>query len=166
MNSTDPCQPCFSCGAIVPDWDGPTHRYMESSAGCWKIYGDVLAREYEDPAFWPLHRLTVDSYALQHPGQSSSQTIQSNRLHLMSLCLFLERGADQIFVSRMIKLWAQDQGDYEWLAPPSSLGDFTVADVVGASSATNHLARVRQWSSSVWAAWSDYHPIVREWVDA
>ncbi len=37
---------CFSCGALVPDIDGPVHRIVDSSAGCWAIFGEVLAREY------------------------------------------------------------------------------------------------------------------------
>lgn len=41
---------CFSCGGLFPDIDGPTHRYMTSSAGCWSVYGEVLAREYSNPA--------------------------------------------------------------------------------------------------------------------
>jgi hypothetical protein len=70
---------------LVPDVEGPVHRYLESSPGCWRLYGEVLAREYSDLAFWAAHRLTVDSYAVQHPGRSSPQTIQSVCVHLLSL---------------------------------------------------------------------------------
>lgn len=59
---------CIGCGALVPQVDGPTHRYMGSSPGCWHVYGEVLSREYSDRSFGALHRLTVDSYAVQHPG--------------------------------------------------------------------------------------------------
>ena len=41
---------CIGCGGLVPDTTGPTHEYMESSPGCWQAYGDVLGREYSDPA--------------------------------------------------------------------------------------------------------------------
>src|SRR5678816_4348633 len=57
---------CIGCGGLVPQMDGPTHRYMDSSPGCWHVYGEVLAREYGDQAFRVAHRLTVDSYAVQH----------------------------------------------------------------------------------------------------
>ncbi len=62
-------EPCFSCGALVPATDGTTHDHMLSSPGCWAIYGEVLAREYERPAYMADHRLTVDAYAVQHPGE-------------------------------------------------------------------------------------------------
>lgn len=52
---------CFSCGAMVEDIDGPVHRYMASSPGCWAAYGIVLAREYSDVMFARNHRLTVDA---------------------------------------------------------------------------------------------------------
>ena len=68
---------CLSCGGVFPDIDGPVHRYMKSSPGCWAVYGEVLAREYEDPYFFEVHRLTVDAYAVQHPGSTDRQSIQS-----------------------------------------------------------------------------------------
>lgn len=39
---------CFSCGGLYPNVDGPVHKYMDSSPGCWAIYGEVLAKEYSD----------------------------------------------------------------------------------------------------------------------
>lgn len=76
---------CFSCGALVKDIDGPVHRYMDSSPGCWATFGEVLAREYSAVNYGLNHRLTVDAYALQHPGKHSPQSIQSIAVHLVSL---------------------------------------------------------------------------------
>lgn len=28
--------------------EGPTHRYIVSSSACWALYGEVLAREFEN----------------------------------------------------------------------------------------------------------------------
>jgi hypothetical protein len=75
---------------MFPESDGPVHRYMESSPGCWAAFGEVLAREYSDFNYARMHRLTVDSYAVQHPGQPSPQSIQSVALHLISLSLVLQ----------------------------------------------------------------------------
>ena len=36
---------CLGCGAELPVFAGPVHRYMESSPGCWAAYGEVLARD-------------------------------------------------------------------------------------------------------------------------
>jgi len=65
---------------------------MLSTAGCWSCYGDLLAREYENPVlFGAVHRLTVDSYALQHPGDTNDRrAIQSVWVHYAALQLALE----------------------------------------------------------------------------
>lgn len=103
---------CPGCGVELPAFAGPVHRYMESSPSCWVAYGEVLARECSDPALMAAHRLTVDAYAVQHPGRPSPQSIQSVALHLISLCvvLFEEMGFDdvetfQTLTSRMWKPW-------------------------------------------------------------
>ena len=75
-------RPCAGCGALVPVTDGPTHPYIGASPGCWAIYGEVLAREYGEYAYPPVHRLTVDAYAAQHPGVPSRRSIQSVAIHL------------------------------------------------------------------------------------
>lgn len=85
-------EPCRGCGALVPCGDGPTHRYIGASPGCWAVFGEVLAREYSDRRYWPVYQLTVDAYAVQHPGEPSRQTIQSAAIHLISLYSVLEAG--------------------------------------------------------------------------
>jgi len=82
------------CGGIFPDTDGPTHLYLGSSPGCWAVYSDVLAKEYGEYRYPEVHRLTVDAYAVQHPGTPSRRSIQSVAVHLISLYLMFERGLD------------------------------------------------------------------------
>lgn len=82
-------RPCVGCGALVPEIEGPTHRYLGAPPGCWAVYGEVLEKEYGDCSRYALnHRLTVD--AAQHPGVPSPQSIQSVAVHLIRL--YLERG--------------------------------------------------------------------------
>src|SRR5918992_2105890 len=85
---------CPGCGLWLERVDGPKHPYLGASASCLALYGEVLAREYSDPALLSIHQLTVDAYAVQHPGVPDRRTRQSVALHLLTLCLFLERGAD------------------------------------------------------------------------
>jgi hypothetical protein len=157
---------CIGCGALVPQVDGPTHRYMESSPGCWHVYGKVLSREYSDRSFGALHRLTVDSYAVQHPGHSSAQAIQSVCLHLISLHLVLERGLAVAYATRVMGAASRAKQRFVWLPPPTSLGAVTVADVAEVATPFEHEERVRAWAEAAWSAWAEHHATVRSWAPA
>ena len=156
---------CPGCGVRLPAVNGPTHRYVESSPGCWAVYGEVLAREYSQPAYYQVHKLTVDAYAVQHPGQPSPQSVQSVALHLIRLCLVLERGFDGPRATAAMQAAAQRKEAFRWLDPPASRGEITVADVHRAASAGDHVARVRAWAEAAWRAWSVHHPVVHGWAD-
>jgi hypothetical protein len=155
---------CIGRGGLVPQMDGPTHRYMESSPGCWHVYGEVLSREYSDAAFGALHRLTVDSYAVQHPGHPSAQTIQSVCLHLISLYLVLERRLVVAYATRVMGTATKAKERFRWLTPPTSLGAVTVSDVAGVATPPQHKERVRAWADAAWSAWAEHHATVRGWA--
>ena len=158
--------PCRGCGGLFEEIQGPTHRYLEASPGCWAAYGEVLVREYSDPAYYRIHRLTVDAYAVQHPGQLSPQSIQSVAVHLISLCLVLEHGVDVQRATRAMQTAVKTKGRFVWLTPPASLGAVTVADVRAATNVEEHQNRVRAWCASAWEAWSPHHATVRAWLPA
>lgn len=60
--------PCVGCGALVLDTDGPTHRYVGASPGCWAVFNEVRNREYIQPGYGVASQWTVDTYMVQHPG--------------------------------------------------------------------------------------------------
>lgn len=155
---------CVGCGGLFPEVEGPTHRYLESSAGCWAAYCEVLAREYSNRSYAALHRLTVDAYAVQHPGQPSPQTIQSVAVHLISLCLMLEKGCTANQATAAMQTAAKDKSRFRWLSPPRFRGSITVLDVRKADSAAAHVEVVRTWAETSWAAWSAYHDTVEAWL--
>ena len=155
---------CPGCGGAFPIMAGPTHRYMESSPGCWAAYGVVLAREYSDPACYEVHRLTVDAYAVQHPGRLSPQSIRSVGLHLVRLCLRLEKELTEEKANAAMVAAAARKHIYTWLEPPASRGALTVADVVGLPTPEEHRQAVRAWAAVAWQAWATHHGIVRHWL--
>lgn len=144
--------------------DGPTHRYMESSPGCWSVYGEVLAREYSDPAYAAAHRQTVDAFAVQHPGQSSPQSIHSVGVHLLRLCLILENGFSDAAAGDAMEVIASRKGMLRWLTAPQSMGDITAVDVWKTSDPQEHTKAVGNWAGSAWQAWAQHHEQVRRWV--
>ena len=126
---------------------------MDSSPGCWAVYGEVLAREYSDPSYFGVHRLSVDAYAVQHPGATDRQSIQSVCLHLIRLCLFLEHGLTAENANDAMLEAGKQKHSLFWLEPPASLGSITAANVVKAATVEEHKAIVRAWAQSSWDAW-------------
>jgi hypothetical protein len=159
--------PCVGCGALVPDIDGPTHAYLDASPGCWDAYGQVLAREYGEYRYPAIHRVTVDAYAVQHPGVPAMQSraIQSVAVHLISLYLVLERGFPANVATEGMRRALQNRERFHWLAPPASLGEVTVVDVSRAKDLAEHEALVRRWARSAWEAWALHHETVRRWAE-
>src|SRR5262245_28346144 len=98
-------RPCPGCGALFPPFEGPTHRYVGASAGCWALLNwsvagggaDVEAlvtqsRIPENVVPVPVHSdalqldsLYGDAYGVQHHGDDSPQAIQSVAVHLLNL---------------------------------------------------------------------------------
>lgn len=135
-----------------------------SSPGCWAVYGDLLAREYGEWAYPPIHRLTLDTYGAQHPGERSPKGIQSVAVHLIALHLSLDRGVEAKRVPAEIGRLMVDPSEFRWLEPPSPAGQRTVLDVAGARDLREHTNRVEWWARSVWEAWSDHHEVIRRWA--
>jgi len=157
--------PCPGCGALFPNIDYPTHRYLGASPGCWAVFNEVLAREFNG---WSLHakthRLTVDAYAAQHPGVPSPQSIQSVAVHLVALYLVLERELGPGWVWKVMGEKTKDRDKFVWLEPPASLGKITIQDVAKAENPNEHGQLVGQWALSVWEAWSPHHATIRAWA--
>ena len=155
---------CPGCGLTLPPEEGPVHPYMTSSAACWARFGEVLAIEFSDPAWFGVHQVTVDAYAVQHPGQPGRRSIQSVALHLMTLGMVCEREMDPADAPRLHKRMAHGPG-FTWLEPPSMEGLLTVVDVLGARDPQEHERRVMAWGLDVWEAWSPHHATVWEWLE-
>ncbi|MGA8940298.1 MAG: DUF5946 family protein [Acidobacteriaceae bacterium] len=165
--TTPALETCLDCKLQLPFVDTPTHTYLGASSSCWALYNQVLAREYSTPALMlSVHRLTVDAYAAQHPGQPERRTIQSIWVHLTALYLTIERGLANDYATRVIGVLTTNPTHLEWLPPPPTLGPLTVIEVANADTTTAHEAAVRRWAASVWQAWSPYHQPIAAKVSA
>lgn len=154
---------CPGCGLSLPRGHGFRHAYIGASPSCWARYGELLAREFQDPAYFSAHQVTVDAYAVQHPGRPERRAIQSVGLHLMTLALVIEDGAapaaGPALHNRII-----NRPEFEWLTPPSMRGRLTVLDVLETTDPGSHEEAVYAWGADVWAAWASHHDTVRGWL--
>jgi uncharacterized protein DUF5946 len=157
---------CPGCGAVVAEAEEiDRHSHIGSAPGCWLLYTEVLAREYGDIRYTPAHQLTVDTYAVQHPGVPERRSAQSVAIHLVGLCLTLERGRSALELPRLRQRLASPKRVFPWLPPPPSVGALTVLDVHQAATPAEHRGRVEEWAKSAWEAWSPHHSQVRAWAD-
>lgn len=150
---------CSSCGGAFKTCDGPIYDYMTSSPGCWAAYGEVLAREYENPAlFAAVHRQTVDAYALQHPGDlSDRRAAQSVWVHYVAMFLTLDKKwtADKIIpimkglVKEPIPVISQRQ----------KVEGLTHAHVLEGG-IEQHEERVKAWAEVAYKEWEALKPQV------
>lgn len=147
---------CFACGGQFETDEGATHAYMLSIPGCWAAYGELLAREYSDPAlFAASHRLSVDAYALQHPGDPTQRrAVQSFWLHGASLWLALRMGQSHAVATQSLKALA----GMDFAVRPTQRPHFTMthADVLAAP-VSSHPGLARYWAEESLTAWKPAH---------
>jgi hypothetical protein len=155
---------CIGCGAIVPRIEGPIHRYMTSAPGCWAIHGDVSAHLLSNPSAGPYRQLCVDAYAVQHPGQSGPQAIQSVGGHLVSLLAQIELDLPLSRAAVIMERGIRQKGFFKWLTPPTFDGAKTVLYMH--ARLADPAPAAREWASSAWRAWAPHHAQVRAWYDA
>lgn len=153
-------QTCPGCGLKTENNDGPVHKYLGSSAGCWSVFGEILQKEYENYEYMAVHGLTVDAYALQHPGQESAQTLNSAYIHLGSLYAYFELGKPISELSKIKQDLTQHKAEFRWLEPPEGITGITVADVRNSESGSQHCEIVRKWAAYIFDKWNVHHPAI------
>jgi hypothetical protein len=158
---------CPGCGLVLPVHAGPTHAYLGASPACWRLYGQASTLSWGQRDGLPLLRLVVNAYGAQHPGTNQVRAVKSVAVHLMGLCMILERGAQaepQIVPLRDPRP-ARRTLDLHWLDPPHPNGTLSVRGPLDAAGRDEHAASVEAWARDVWAAWEPHHETVRGWLD-
>jgi hypothetical protein len=155
---------CVGCGGLVPDEDGPVHRYMTAAPACWRLYGELGARGLPRTA---RSALIVDAYAVTHPGVRGPQSTPSVWIHLVTLCATLEQRWPVEEAIRIRRVAADAFDAWPWLDRPTTMGEITVADVDRAVRSADPAAAalVEAWVRAAWDAWSGHHGAVRSRLD-
>lgn len=147
--------PCQFCGAAVE----------RGAQECLQLLADLAERARAEKGYAQSHLFSVDAHALQHPELHGPL---NNHVHLLGLCLMLERGTSAAVGSRkpaVEKFLALGRPWPPLQAPPTGQrGILTVKGVLDASPAER--ARLaRQWAEEVWQAWQLHHPWTRRMLD-
>jgi Family of unknown function (DUF5946) len=161
---------CDECGVPV-DGSGPDtgpHAYFGGHPGCYGLFNEVIAREFSDAAYFSVHRLTVDTYAVQHPGSDKDRrAVQSVNIHLMALYLAIEaRAANPQIVHTLKKAASKGKTIFEPLSRPEPAAYMmTVGDVLKADNAQQHCKFVREWAEATWQAWQEHHSLAKAYAE-
>ena len=156
---------CVGCHGLVPDIDGPIHRYMAAAPGCWRAYTELLGGGLPPS---PAAGLIVDAYAVTHPGEPGPQSTPSVWTHLLTLCFVLERRWPVDQAVRLRRLCADAFRAWPWLIPPASMGGVTAIDLCQALDARDGSRAIdltRRWVDEAWSAWAVHHGSVRTRAD-
>ena len=156
---------CVGCRGVVPDVHGPIHRYMTAAPGCWRAYTELMAGGLPPS---PELGLAVDAFAVTHPGVQGPQSTPSVWIHLMTLCLVLERRWPVTRAIDLRRLAADRFAAWPWLERPAEMGDVTAIDLhraVAAGDGVLAMDLTHRWIHGAWTAWSAHHPAVRERAD-
>lgn len=157
---------CPGCHALVPDVEGPVHPYVPSAPGCWRAFGEVQADESLRFGYPRAHRLVVDAYMAQHPGDGRDRRDrQSVFVHLVALCALLERGMPPTVVTRKLGRLTGGHVDFPHLCRAAGPGEVTVLDLVGAADLHDYTDRARRWADAVWESWAQHHDLIRAALD-
>lgn len=159
-------RPCYGCGALVPDVDGPTHRYIGASPGCWARYGETLARAAADARFGDPKLLILNSYAVQHPGVPGPQAIQSVVAHLIGLYAALALGYDDRRMVAVLRRAADGSASFYWLSPPAAAYPVTILDLAAATDPNAYRATAQRMAETTWQAWAAHHGPIAAWAGA
>lgn len=146
-------QRCGGCGRLV---DGGTE-------GCQARYEALLARDYEEPAFFAVHRMFVDTYSLQHPDRYC-RSGKSLAAHLVGLGQILEEGISAASGGAALRDWLDGARKLDKPPLPEARGEVTLGDVERIDEPGAWRVAVQAWAVSTWRAYAELHPLARRWA--
>jgi hypothetical protein len=163
--------PCPGCGALYPPSDGPTHRYLGASAGCFALFSWYMVGNPEvsgmlaesripemsaavPPAEPALDILIGDAYGVQHHGEESPQAIQSVAVHFLDLHAVItgQTKTPGWAIKRALRI----KGVFHKLVPPTQGSALTIRHLFPGGGVGASITR-SQYVRSVYDTWMALH---------
>jgi len=126
------------------------------------MFDELAVRQWYAPVAYPVRRMMVDTYALQHPDEFCASA-KSLAAHLTGLCAALEH-ADHSNLLRVLLEWLETRATLVRPPLPTSRGRVTIAETFEATCAEQVHATADRWAHSVWEAYTPLQPRARAWV--
>jgi len=175
--------PCPGCGALFLEHDGPTHRYIGASAGCWALFTwsvmtkhagstDLVgtSRTFDTVVPLPISRngaafdsLLGDAYGVQHHGDESPQAIQSVAVHLLNIHGIIS--GETTRPGWALRRALRTRGVFQKLQPPPLGSALTIRHLFPGGGVTIPVTPT-QYVLSVYEAWMALHgSTVNQWYE-
>jgi Family of unknown function (DUF5946) len=113
-----------------------------------------------DPCF--IHQYIVDAYAAQHADEKSKPIKVA--FALIGLYLHIEKHYSGKEVQKAHMRLAKKRKQWPLFDLPAYRGNIGVSDVLRAKPGHERDSAIREWSASVWEAWSESHAKVADLV--
>jgi hypothetical protein len=126
------------------------------------MFDELTIRQFDAPVAYPLRRMIVDTYALQHPDEFCASA-QSLVAHLTGLCAALEH-PDHPNLLRVLLAWLDDRPVPDKPPIPRARGRVTIVDTYQADGAEAVRRAADRWARAVWEAYAPLHARARAWV--
>jgi hypothetical protein len=149
-----PASPPNSCGGCGRS--GTTDE-------CQGIFEELIAHDFSDARYFSVHRLTVDTYAMQHPDRYCVSAI-SLAAHLTGLCAAIEH-RDPAAINRRVQHWLSTRPVLEKPPLTAARGALTIDDVDGGDP-IRYAESVMRWARATWDAYAGLQPLARAWIQA
>lgn len=111
-----------------------------------------------DPAF--IHQYIVDAYAAQHADEKSKPI--KIAFALIGLYLHIEKHYSGKEVQKAHMRLAKKKKQWPLFDLPAHRGNIGVTDVLRAKPGPPRDRAIKEWSASVWGAWSESHAKVAD----
>ena len=134
-----------------------------SKEKCAVIWNETLAKEFSDFRYGRVHRLTVDTYSLQHPDVYMISS-KSYAAHLTGMCVAMEYDNDSGLL-KILQKWLNGKKELEKPELLQNVGRLTISHLVAARDGIEHMRLVKEWSAGVWSAYSVHHALAKEWIE-
>ena len=115
---------------------------------------------HADPAF--IHQYIVDAYAAQHADEKSKPI--KIAFALIGLYLHIEKHYSGKEVQKAHMRLAKKKKQWPLFDLPAHRGNIGVTDVLRAKPGPQRDRAIKEWSASVWEAWSESHAKVADLV--
>ena len=93
---------CRGCGVAAERIEGPRDPYNVPTPACWKMYCEVMAKEFSGEDYFGFHRYSADSYMVQHSSIASRAGRQSTWIYLVGLNLMLNYDGNAKFAGNVL----------------------------------------------------------------